>query len=376
MSGEMKYKTLCRMAVAVLVSIGLMFIPLGTCQTGIIRGRLLSDQHAEAHSNDGSNDDFTVLAYYAKDSPNDEASYKSLSAHAGRGAIDQVAAFNHPINAQGLIGGRPDKALMKLARGNGVKTLAVVHNFTGKGFSRDVAHSILSDANRRGAATGSIVWILKEYGYDGVNLDLENIDPKDRNNYTEFVEELASKMRGSGKLLAICVPAKTDDARWNAWSGAFDYKRLGSIADRVIVMAYDEHWVGGPPGPIASIEWVRSVIDYATKTIPRERILLGLANYAYDWPTAGGRATGTGRMIGERRAMEVAWSSRAKIVWDNRAQVPYFKYWRGSQEHTVYLENQYSAVFKINLAQTYGLKGVAVWRLGLEDPSLWGLLSK
>lgn len=319
---------------------------------------------------------FMVMAYYASDFPGDTAAHTSLSAHAGSGAIDAVGAFLHPINARGLIAGKPDPSLMNLARKNGRKVLAVVHNFTDGGFSRQVASSILANPKTRGAATGSIVWILNEYGYDGVNVDLENIDPDHRDEYVAFLAELAQKMRGSGKLLTVCVPGKTWDAPKDQWAGAFDYAKIGRVADKVVIMAYDEHWVGGNPGPVASITWVQNVVKYATKTISPDRILLGLAAYGYDWPTSGGKAAGTGRMLGEPYLAEVARSSRATIMWDDRAQVPYFKYWRGTQERTVYFENRYSAAFKIALARKSGLGGVAVWRLGLEDPELWGLLSK
>lgn len=319
---------------------------------------------------------FMVLAYYASDSPYDRAAYTSLSTHGGSGAIDAVAAFLHPINGRGLIGGKPDASLMNLARKNGLKVFAVVHNFVGGGFSRQVVSDILKDPKTRGAASGSIVWILKEYGYDGVNVDFENIDPALRNEYVAFLAELAQKMRGSGKLLTVCVPGKTHDAPKDRWAGAFDYAKIGRIADKVVIMAYDEHWIGGDPGPIASINWVQSVVEYATRTISPDRILLGLAAYGYDWPTSDGRAVGMGRMLGEPYLAEVARSSRAAIIWDDRAQVPYFKYWRGTQERTVYFENKYSAAFKLELARKFGLGGVAVWRLGLEDPGLWRLLSR
>ncbi|HHY38897.1 MAG TPA: glycoside hydrolase [Clostridia bacterium] len=349
---------------------------MSLCSILVVGGLVTASRTGSSGMTYQDKDRFAVLAYYASDSPYDRAAYASLSTDAGSGAIDAVAAFLHPINGRGLIGGKPDASLMRLARKNGLKVLAVVHNFIGGGFSRQVASDILADPNTRGAASGSIVWILKEYGYDGVNVDLENIDPALRDEYVAFLAELAQKMRGSGKLLTVCMPGKTYDAPKDQWTGAFDYARIGRIADKVVIMAYDEHWVGGDPGPIASFTWVQSVLKYATRAISPDRILLGLAAYGYDWPTSNGKAVGMGRMLGAPYLAEVARSSGATIIWDDWAQVPYFKYWRGTQEHTVYFENKYSAAFKIALARKFGLGGVAVWRLGLEDPGLWRLLSK
>ena len=48
-------------------------------------------------------------------------------------------------------------------------------------------------------------------------------------------------------------------------------------------MAYDEHGESSKPGPIASMSWYRDVVQRALRSIPREKLVVGLANYAYDW---------------------------------------------------------------------------------------------
>ena len=84
--------------------------------------------------------------------------------------------------------------------------------------------------------------------------------------------------------------AKTYDSTTNSWNGAFDYKALAPYLDKIMIMTYDEHYPGGTPGPIASINWYKSVIEYAVSVIPKEKIYLGAAAYGYDWSSKGTKA--------------------------------------------------------------------------------------
>jgi len=46
------------------------------------------------------------------------------------------------------------------------------------------------------------------------------------------------------------------------------------------------------------------------------------------------------------------------------------------QDHEVWLEGNASAAARLPLADRYRTSGVALWRLGHEDPSLWTLIER
>ena len=91
--------------------------------------------------------------------------------------------------------------------------------------------------------------------YDGITVDFEGISPEDGQYLTLFMRELYGNMKAMNKLVAMAVPAKTRDIN-TGWAGAFTYRDLAPWTDFMILMAYDQHFPGGQPGPIAPIGWM------------------------------------------------------------------------------------------------------------------------
>lgn len=309
-----------------------------------------------------------VLGYAPVDYPGDRTAQLSLERHPD--AIDLVVYFGLHLDGSGNLtptAGGESRGLEAAAARGGKGLLAAVHNVYGSGFDRDAVHALLADPAARARAVENIHRLVRGR-YRGVNLDLENLYPSDREAYTAFVRQVADRLRPEGYLVTLAVPAKTADDRRDGWSGAYDYDALGRIADYLVIMSYDEHWPGGPAGPIASIGWVERVARYAAAHIPPEKILLGVPAYGYDWPASGGAAQGLSAPGAVRRAASVG----ARIRWDGAAQVPYFTYWdaRGAR-HTVYFENASSLAAKVDVVSRLRLAGIALWRLGHEDPAAW-----
>lgn len=310
-----------------------------------------------------------VVGYYVEYFEGDDESFQSFSAYMD--AISTVAAFAYNINWDGSVSGRPFAKLQEAAKSAGKPVLALVHNISQNGnFDGQLVHALLANPKLRRAAVTNIARLVQDGGYAGVNIDFENVPPGDRDNYTAFVRELAAKLGRDGYQVTLSVPAKTWDDPGDVWSGAFDYRALGQLADAVMIMAYDEHWSGGPAGPVASLGWVKQVVEYAVQEIPPEKIRLGLAAYGYDWPADswGGRA------VTAEEAVALAARYGATIEWDAAAQSPHFTYWPGNYAREVWFENASSLAGKLDLVAQYRLGGIALWRLGFEDPEFWEVL--
>ncbi|HEY8487198.1 MAG TPA: LysM peptidoglycan-binding domain-containing protein [Limnochordales bacterium] len=309
-----------------------------------------------------------VFGYYPVDYPGDTTAYDSLVRAT---AVNPVGAFLFQFDELGRVQGASDARLMELARSRGIKVEAVIHNYRG-GFDRNIASRLLTDPVVQERAIQEIEALLKRDGYSGVHVDLENVDPAHRLQLTLFMQKLATRLKPQGFTVGMAVPAKTWDDPANGWSGAFDYRALGSIVDSLTLMTYDEHWITSAPGPIASLPWVQSVLQYAVQSIPKEKILLGVAGYGYDWPAAGGMA----RMLKASEALQLAASKGATIRWDDVAKAPYFEYVEGGQRRIVYFEDAQAARYKLDLVRSLDVGGMALWRLGFEDPQLWPLVAQ
>lgn len=312
-----------------------------------------------------------VLGYYTEDYPRDPTSYGSLLR--GKGVLDSIAAFLHPVDASGRVSGDASERAVAAARSGGMRALALVHNLTASGFDASRAHALLQNTNSRARAISDILDILERGKYHGVNIDLENVYPSDRENLTAFMQELAARLRPRGYLVTISVPAKTADHSGADWVGAFDYYALGRVCDQVMLMTYDEHAWSSGPGPVASYNWVEKVVRYAITQMPRSKILMGIPAYGYDWDLASGRVTA----LSYTRVMNRARSLGIDPSWDATAKSPYFKYTDGrGARHEVWFESSHSISPKLDLVTRYDLGGVAIWKLGYEDDAYWEVIRR
>ena len=240
-----------------------------------------------------------------------------------------------------------------------------------KFLSTEVTNKFLSDENFINNAIEELINYLDENKYNGINLDLEGVKKKNKEAYHLFIKKLKEKMKNKYKL-DLSIPAKTENHIDTGWAGAYDYKYLGQIADNINIMAYDYHWSGGMPGPIAPLSWVYNVIDYAIMEIKAEKVLIGLAAYGYDWVIEPQLKKARGLSYKGILALMEKMNIRAE--WDQESETPYFKYEDEEGLHEVWYENELSLKKKINLIKKFQIKGGSLWRLGLEDPKFWNHL--
>lgn len=303
-----------------------------------------------------------VLGYYDGDTP---TSLRSLQ-RAGD-SLDVVAAFAYHLGGDGHLSGEPFPDLMNWAAAADKPVLALVHNASSSGFIGAEMAALLTNTAARERAVEAIYAELVAGGYAGVHLDLENIPAPLRDYYSSFVAQVADRLRPAGLLTTAAVPARTGG--WEVWFDAYDYGALGATCDLVAIMAYDQHSPDSRPGPVAGQDWLQAVAAYAAAHIPAERLLLGMAAYGYDWSEGMPGA----QALSASGAASLAARYGAEIAWSDSAQVPWFRYWSGGAPHIVYYENAWSLAAKLTAANAGA--GIALWRLGLEDPAIWQTLA-
>lgn len=300
-----------------------------------------------------------VLGYTTYYYSGDPSSLNSMSANTS--SIDEIATYTYTTDAYGNISGLVPSNQISYANNNNIKSLALVTN----NFDGNIAKTLLESPTNRQALINNILSALKAQGYKGVNVDFEGLYYYDRSYFTTFMSELYNALHSQGFYVTMSVPAKTADSLTNSWNGAFDYAALSNYSDQIVLMTYDEHYPGGTPGPIASIGWVENVIKYSITVIPKEKILLGTAAYGYDW------YSGTTKAYSINGIYNLASTNGATIMWDAVSASPYFTYTASGVNHTVWFENAQSFNYKLDLVNSYGLSGIGIWRLGLENTDYW-----
>jgi spore germination protein YaaH len=132
-------------------------------------------------------------------------------------------------------------------------------------------------------------------------------------------------------------------------------------------MAYDFHWAGGTPGPVAPIDWQSQVMHFTTSRVAPRKVELGVPGYGYNWGRRGVRADS----VTFPEARRLARRKNATIHWSSTAKSPHFTYRSHGVRHEVWFMNARAVRARLGLMGRYRLAGLALWALGYEDPKQW-----
>lgn len=283
--------------------------------------------------------------------------------------FDEINLFWYGLSDEGLLTvdvGAENAAVLNAARANGVKTFMTVRN----GFIGQRFHELAIDRPKRDQHIHDLLNKLDTMGYDGIDIDYEGLFEEDREAFTEFITLLAEKVHERNKLISIALQAKTSSpGPWGSLK-AQDWSALGKVVDRVRIMSYDKHYTGSSPGAVTPLPWLLEVARFAETKIDPRKIQMGLPFYGYNWSE------------GPDRNVSVSWSQaqflidreNVSVAYDDINKSPYFSYQRQEGNppemfwRHVWFENARSIQDKINALHELNVGGVAIWRLGDEDP--------
>jgi spore germination protein YaaH len=230
-------------------------------------------------------------------------------------------------------------------------------------------HSILSGPGVRAGVIARLVGLVREHGYDGINVDFENGVATDRDALTAFVSDLAARLHAIGKRVSVEVSPKFEHTTTGR-SGFYDYAALSRAADRVFVMNWGWHWETSTPGAPDDMELSRKVADYVASMPNKARFVLGTHLYGLDWPNGGGPSNGaTPLEYTDVRALIARYG--AAPVLDPAADAWVFTYTDDAGvPHEVWYADAATIARRVRLARERGL-GIGFWRLGNEDQRIW-----
>lgn len=193
-------------------------------------------------------------------------------------------------------------------------------------------------------------------GGSGVMLDLENLPPSAHRDYRRFLGDLRARFAPRGWQVALAAPVA--DPAWDL--GAY-----AAVADRLVLMAYDEHWMGGTPGPIASQPWFARVVADAVAATGGDKAIVALGNYAYDW------SEGATVPMGVAEAWALASRAGTRPVFDRDSGNWQFGYRRDGRDHRVWMLDAVTTFNQLRAIDSTGAGAIALWRMGTEDPRWW-----
>jgi cellulose synthase/poly-beta-1,6-N-acetylglucosamine synthase-like glycosyltransferase/spore germination protein YaaH/peptidoglycan/xylan/chitin deacetylase (PgdA/CDA1 family) len=314
-----------------------------------------------------------VAAFYA---PWQETGLHSLEANASRMTHVLPAWVHLQEDAAGLDLHDWDPKLtphnidvLRIAQTNNLSVVPVLSNAQQGEFDPQRVHKFLNDQTLQLRIISELRrWVLDNH-YQGINVDFENLAEADYALLIPFLQRLKASFAPANLQISVDLEAH----RPENWKAAAD------LCDFVVIMAYDEHGSTGKPGPIASIPWYRDVIQRAVKTIPREKLVIGLGNYAYDWTEGQEWADPITYQQALLRGQEFRVGEKPETIvdFDPTALNPTIWYVDDeAKEHEIWMLDAVTAANQWMIAQNYGVHGVAIWVLGSTDPSIWKFLGR
>ncbi|HPS57172.1 MAG TPA: glycosyl hydrolase family 18 protein [Spirochaetota bacterium] len=224
--------------------------------------------------------------------------------------------------------------------------------------------------------------------FDGVQIDFEAVAGRDAGNFLEFLRLIREGME-PGKIFSVALPAKRIEV-----NDAYDYASISAIADRVYIMAYDQHWSTSRPGPVASLSWCKAVMNYALTVVPSEKLIMGIPLYGRSWKNEKivkrvkvknrqaknskkkkkARTKVVTRTVVKSRSVKSAHIpdliDRKNAVKEYSADTGFVIRYKNRSKEVIYCDDVNATMEKF-LFYSEHIDSIGFWRLGMENRDLW-----
>ena len=249
------------------------------------------------------------------------------------------------------------------AHEKGLQVWGLIDNFTQEVSTTET----LSSTAARQNIISQLIQAAKDVGMDGINVDFESLSEDVGIHFLEFLRELSIECHKNNLVLSVDNPVPED------FTSHYDRAEQGRVVDYVIIMGYDEHYVGSEAGSVASLPWVEQGIQDTLDEVPAERVINAIPFYTRLWRTTGGNVTS--EAIGMDQAQQTIADNNVETYWDKTTSQNYGKYDIDNSTYQIWLEDAQSVAEKVKLVSKYDLAGVSAWKLGFENSGIWQVIS-
>jgi hypothetical protein len=263
--------------------------------------------------------------------------------------LSDIGYFNADVDSYGKLGGIPD---LKNAPSFPARFHLVV---TCDSYA--LTHFVLKEGSKeRQELVADLIAATKDFA--GLHIDFELVLSRDGDAFRSFLAELRAGL--GEKMLTVAFKARVRTLE----NDPYDYEKVKPLVDRILIMAYDEHWGTSAPGPVASLDWCRRIAEYALSVIGPEKVIMGLPFYGRAWghinPSRALVYAGVEDLINEHQVEEIG----------REGGIPTFEY-EVPVRVKVYYDDEYSLSERMEMYRSLGIRSVGFWRLGQETPAVW-----
>ena len=287
--------------------------------------------------------------------------------------LTYLSIFTYGFTPEGELVPIEDEELIAIANEFGVGPIMMLAPMNEEqNFDSGIANAMFNNPAGQTNLINNIVANMQAKGYVGLDIDFEFVLPEDKQNFLNFITAVNERLDAEGFITLVALAPKTSGEMTGLLYEAHDYPTIGAVADEVLLMTYEWGYTYGPPMATAPLNNVRRVLEYGISVIDPNKILMGIPNYAYDWPLPFVRGETAAESLGNQQAIERAAQFGVTIQFDELAQAPFYNYTTPEGvEHVVWFDDVRSMNAKFSLIPELGLNGAGVWQIMRFFPGLW-----
>jgi len=278
------------------------------------------------------------------------------------------------------LGIRPIAVITNLAESSSANQKSSNEWAPAEPWDAETIEQILSNPKWLTSHIEDLVALVKDSDFEGLQIDYEFLSGSVREEFSEFIRRLSYALKQHDKALSVVVHPKTGEfiPRENNGSWAQDWRELSRHTEKIVLMAYGEHYPGSEPGPIASPSWLDRLLKFAIfdQRIEPSRLTLALATYAEIWKRHryNGSVSSPSGEFTYQSVLDLEMHHGFRVR-DKASASPYLSFKdEDGRRNFVWFEDAFSIARKLEVARSYGINNLAFWRLGREDPEIWGVV--
>lgn len=344
-------------------------------------------------------------------------------------SLTEINPFGYTVRNDGTlydamnITQEPWSSLVSAAKAKKVRVIPTV-----MWSNADAIHAVLRKTSSRIALEDSIADLVKQNGFDGIDIDFENKKFETRDYFSLFLKGLYQRL-GNKWLMCSIEPRMPLAARFDgtppkdATQYVNNYAVINTYCDRVRLMTYDQGTAdvqlnaaqSAPYVPIADPKWVEKVVTLASQIISKKKLVIGIATYGYEYqvtPLSTGFRYDLQWALNPKYALDLAASLGITPVRNSAGELSYLYMPTATSTpgneppvsnneavastsfskrlaaaslplaaalplNVVWWSDASAIQDKIALANKLGVRGISIFKFdGGEDPALWNLLPR
>ena len=287
-----------------------------------------------------------------------------------------LTVFDYRVNSEGEINDIDDQEIVDISKAYGVFPMMLVSTLSEQGIgSREVVNNILNNLGLQNQMIENIISKMKAKGYLGLNLYVQFLTEENQSQVEGFLSNISARLNSEGYRVTVTLTPKVDIEGTEVIYEVIDYSTIAQYVDALLILSHDWGYSYGPPASVTPVNILRELIQNVIKTVPLEKVVLGIPVIGYDWELPYVPGYTRANALTYNSAILIAANNDAIIQYNEVSAAPYFFYQYDDILHNVWFKDARSIDIITRLVPEYGLHRILTWNNMYFFTQMWFVIN-